>query len=415
MNALAWTRHAAPPAGIVVCIPVCNEAGHIARCLDSFVAQDPPVPFALVLLLNNCTDGTAGLVRRFVPPAHMRLHLERCWFPPHLANAGTARRAAMRIARALAGMHGVLMCTDADAAVPPDWIRRNMECIAAGADAVAGRIAMDPADAALLPGRMHEDEAVAQVLTALLDEIDDRIDPDPADPWPRHAEHSGASIAVTCAAFDAAGGIPRIASSEDRAFFAALRRIDARIRHAADIVVTVSGRLDGRAPGGMAETLRRRLAAPDLLMDECIESAADHLRRAALRAAVRHVHGMTRSAAPDGAQVAVVAHRLDLPPVELARLAGAGSFGAMWQALEAHRPILRRRRVPAAMAAHEIAAARSILQDAAHGTCATNRPSWSSAPPGLPERPPRPERGEAGRLRYASGTNGGGYEGAAGN
>ncbi len=363
MNRLALETDIAAPAGICVGIPVCNEADRIIPCLESFAAQDTPRPFDLVLLLNNCTDGTAQLVRNFTPPAHMRLHVEHRSFAPHQANAGHARRVAMQAARALTGRHGVLMCTDADATVPPDWIRLNQACIVAGADAVAGRAEMHSGEAALLPARLHEDEAVAQALTTLLDEIDCVMDPDPADPWPRHVEHSGASIAVTSAAYDAAGGFPRIASSEDRAFFAVLRRIDARIRHAPDIVVTVSGRLEGRAPGGMAETLRRRLAAPDLFLDPCIERASDRLRRAMLRASVRRLHAATARGTLESSEVAAPAEMLGLAPAELAGLLGAEGFGSLWESLET-RPILRRKRVRASEANREISTARMMLRDA---------------------------------------------------
>ena len=109
----------------------------------------------------------------------------------------------------------------------------------------------------------------------------------PADPWPRHQEESGASIAVCAGAYRRAGGMPPAPLAEDRAFFAALRRIDARIRHAPEVSVVVSGRILGRAAGGMADTIRRRLMTPDSWLDPRLEPAADRMRRLALRAARR--------------------------------------------------------------------------------------------------------------------------------
>jgi hypothetical protein len=44
--------------------------------------------------------------------------------------------------------------------------------------------------------------------------------------------------------------MPATPFGEDRAFFDALRRIDARIRHAPGARVVVSARIVGRAPGG---------------------------------------------------------------------------------------------------------------------------------------------------------------------
>jgi hypothetical protein len=102
----------------------------------------------------------------------------------------------------------------------------------------------------------------------LLDQIHALLDPDPFDPWPRHTEHSGASLAVTLEAYRRAGGIPPMAVGEDRAFAEALRRVDAHIRHAPTVRVIVSGRIIGRAAGGMADTICRRLTRPDEMLDE---------------------------------------------------------------------------------------------------------------------------------------------------
>ena len=74
---------------------------------------------------------------------------------------------------------------------------------------------------------------------------------------------------------------------EDRAFYQALRRMDARIVHARDVRVVVSGRILGRADGGMADTIRRRLAAPDTMLDDALEPVALRVRRIELRKAAR--------------------------------------------------------------------------------------------------------------------------------
>ncbi len=126
---------------------------------------------------------------------------------------------------------------------------------------------------------MIEADAQECHYAALLDEIDAHIDPVPFDPLPRHDEHSGASIAVTVAAWARAGGIPDVHSSEDRAFFNALRRIDARVRHLNEAVVTVSGRTEGRAAGGMADTIRRRMVATDAFLDSRLEPALAAIAR----------------------------------------------------------------------------------------------------------------------------------------
>ena len=70
-----------------------------------------------------------------------------------------------------------------------------------------------------------------------------------------------------------------IVAAEDRRFFAALRASGARIRHAPEIEVVVSGRLVGRAEGGMADTIHRRMRRADPYLDDALEPVRDFWRR----------------------------------------------------------------------------------------------------------------------------------------
>ena len=116
--------------------------------------------------------------------------------------------------------------------------------------------------------------------------------------------------------------MPNLALGEDRGLFAALRRIDAAIRHAPEVTVTVSGRIVGRASGGMADTIRRRLDAPDPFLDDALEPVEVASRRAWLRALAR---AAWRS--PDPAQMAALADELGLCSAELRTVLRAGPFG----------------------------------------------------------------------------------------
>jgi hypothetical protein len=198
------------------------------------------------------------------------LDIHSVWLPPFYANAGTARRLAMDKAILSAGQRGSVMTTDADAIAPPEWVALNVGALTSGADVVCGQAVIDPQDAALIPAHLHADDALEQEYTGLLDVIDDLLCPDPADPQPRHREASGASLAMTADAYLQAG-VPHVPSGEDRALMNALRRIDARIRHDPAVRVTVSGRFVGRAEGGMADTIRRRLIHQDVFTDESLE------------------------------------------------------------------------------------------------------------------------------------------------
>ena len=100
---------------------------------------------------------------------------------------------------------------------------------------------LDIEDVKQLPTRLQEDDARECEYDQLLDEIRSKLDLDSADPCPRHTEDSGASIAVTLDAYLRVGGFPLVLVGEDKAFIAALRRLDMRIRHSPDVCVVVSG------------------------------------------------------------------------------------------------------------------------------------------------------------------------------
>lgn len=280
--------------------------------------------------------------------------IEHHFLPEH-QNAGQARRLATEHAAKSVSSDGVLLCTDADAQVAPDWLAANMSYIRNGADAVAGRAVIDPVDAAAIPAILHEDDARECAYAAMLDEIDWLLDPDPADPWPRHAEHSGASICVTAKAFRRSGGIPAVPVGEDRAFFNALRRIDARLRHAPDVWVTVSGRIHGRAMGGMADTIRRRLTTQDLFLDDALEPAMARVQRVRLRRKLRRLFDR------NGEVTTEESHGFGCAPAIVAAALRRGTFGMAWEMVEAQSAALSLAPVPVAALPHEMAQAERIL------------------------------------------------------
>ncbi len=340
---------------VAVAIPVRDEAARIAFCLRGLARQQDAPPPAVALLLNNCRDDTAGIVRALVPSLPLHVDLRCVDLPPPQAHAGTARSMAMQRAAALAGPDGVILTTDADSVAPPGWIAENLAALAAGADAVAGRAVLDPHEARAIPEALHQADARECAYAALLDEIASLLDPDPADPWPRHDEASGASLCVPVAIWRQVGGMAPLPVGEDRGFVDRLRRHDCRIRHAPDVWVTVSGRTIGRAAGGMADTIRRRLSAPDLFLDDRLEGVA----AAALRATLRRA---ARAAFAAGSAPAALAARLGLEPPQLQTSLQQNRFGAAWAAIEAASPPLRRRRVAVADLECETRLAR-LLRD----------------------------------------------------
>lgn len=344
------------PTGLaaIAAVPACNEAAWIERSLLALGRQQGSSLDRIVVLVNNSSDATASLARAVQSAVSCPIEVIEHSFVPEQQSAGFARRFATQRAADWMPADGVMLCTDADSQVASDWLSRNLFHIRQGADAVAGRAIIDPVDAAAIPASLHEDDARECAYSALLNEIESVLDPDPADPWPRHSEHSGASICVTAAGYHRAGGIPAHPVGEDRAFFQALRRIDANIRHAMDVTVTVSGRIQGRATGGMADTIRRRMIAPDPFLDDALEPAASRAQRARLRARARRLHR-------EGGIVAGMAGPLGMSVAALERALGHSAFGSAWEQIEAQAGRLRRVLVPASAVRRETARARAIL------------------------------------------------------
>ncbi|MET7243900.1 glycosyltransferase [Methylobacterium sp. EM32] len=349
-----------PPAPrCIVAVPVRNEVDRIGPCLRALAAQEGGAAdgLGIVLFLNNCTDGTAEAVASLVPGLDVPVRVVVRDFAG--AQAGWARREAMEAAAGWleeAGTDGAILTTDADSRVPPDWVARNLAALAQGADAVAGTVALDAAEAARLPDALHARGRLEGAYEALLIALESVIDPVAHDPWPRHATRSGASLAVRLSAYRAAGGMPALALGEDRAFVAALLRADARVRHAPGLVVVTSGRLDGRAPGGCADTMRQRCAVPETPCDPRLEPLARALFRYAWRRRLRRLHGAGRLA-----RTGSWAPWLRVPPAEARRIAGLPTLGAILAAVEAGSPLLSPRPLrPRALPRH-ILAARLLL------------------------------------------------------
>ncbi|WP_419539864.1 glycosyltransferase [Methylobacterium oryzae] len=308
-----------PGPDAIVAVPVRNEEERIVACLKAIDGQEGPGAerIGVVLFLNNCTDGTEALVSALVPTLSIPVRVRIENFSG--AHAGWARRRAMDAAAAWlgdAGNAGIILSTDADSRVPPDWVARNRAAIEAGADAVAGRVELDAAEAALLPPSLPARGRLEDTYDALITEAEARIDPDPHDPWPCHRTAIGATLAVTRRAYCAVGGMPEIPLGEDGAFIARLLEHGLRVRHATDVCVTISARLAGRAPGGVADTIRSRCEEPDALCDARMETFPRSVRRYLWRRRFRRMHGLGALAGSDG-----WARAIGIAPAEARRIA----------------------------------------------------------------------------------------------
>jgi hypothetical protein len=250
---------------------------------------------------------------------------------------------------------GVILTTDADSQVAPNWIAENLAAFEAGAEAVLGRIALD-GEGEFLPEALHQRGQLEDAYERLLTELSWLLDPLDYNPWPHHATISGATLGVTRAAYCRAGRLPRVPLGEDKALIAALSRQDARIRYSPTVHVITSGRTDGRAPGGVADTLGIRSREPEAFCDEALEPFRTAFARAAWRGRLRRLRSAGLLALDQD-----WATKLGIAPRDVDAITGEPSFGAAWRVIEDRSPLLARRLLRPAQLPEQIDVARRWL------------------------------------------------------
>lgn len=287
-----------------VAVPARDEEARLPALLVALAGQTwlarNQGPLPVTVALNNCTDRSAAVVMEAqARHPRLRINLFEATLPTGAAHVGTARRRAMDEAWESLDHHpnAVILTTDADATPEPEWVEANLRAVAAGADAVGGLIIGDPEEEAQLgvgvllrAGRQGRYAGLADQLAAL-------IDPLVHDPWPRHRDHTGASLAVRAQAYAAVGGLPALPFREDLALVRRLRKASFLLVHPLDVRVGVSARLDGRAPGGMADCLRGWMRDAAEGRPHLVEAPADIVARLHSRRALRLTEGVAAGAA----------------------------------------------------------------------------------------------------------------------
>jgi hypothetical protein len=253
---------------VCVILPARDEGGRIEKCLLALVHQIDvrrvpinPGRYEVIVLANNCRDDTAALARAFGRRhPQLALHVVVLHFSPEKSFVGFARKLLMdeayRRFHLLGRPQGIIASTDADTFVEPTWLAGILQEIDAGADAVGGRIVADPSERLLLHPSAERTYLRQVAYGFLLAELEHLIDPDPFDPFPRHPNHNGASLAITAATYVRIGGLPDVPEEEDSALYKAIIRSGARFRHSLGVRATTSARLDGRVEHGFSAGLR---------------------------------------------------------------------------------------------------------------------------------------------------------------
>lgn len=232
----------------VVVVPAHDEEDRIGRCLAALSAQVEvePEEFEAIIVIDACTDGTEAVVEAARLTAPFALHA----IPGPGQGAGPARATGMDVGCArLAGLgrdDGLLASTDADSTVAPDWIARQLEAIANGAEAIGGEVILDPVEAAALPPSVlagREADLAARTRAAAAR--------GPAE----HPHFSGASLGVTPRAYRRAGGMAWMAALEDQELEDRLHAAGVQIHRLRPVSVVTAARTEGRAERGLARDL----------------------------------------------------------------------------------------------------------------------------------------------------------------
>ncbi len=252
-----------------IVVPARDESLRIEKCLSALVGQvdsdGKPIDgskYEVVVLANNCYDETAARARAF-GARHPRLvlHEVEIKFPPERSYVGCARKLLMdeacRRFFLLGRPDGIIVSTDADSFVDPGWIAGIIREVDAGADAVGGRIVADRVERLLLDPSVELTYLRQVAYDFLIAELEDLIDPDPFDPFPRHFNHIGASLAVTAGLCMHRSAVYLMFwKTKTRHSTKRFLRSGARFRHSLDVRVTTSARLDGRVEHGFSAGLR---------------------------------------------------------------------------------------------------------------------------------------------------------------
>ncbi len=269
-----------PECEVCVIVPVRNEAELLEGCLTALAnqvdLQGQPLDlrrYEVILLANNCSDDSVAIAQHFaLEHPDFRLHIIERTLPPDEAYIGRVRQILMdeayyRLAElGLAGLgskHGAIASTDGDTQVAPTWIAATLLEITRGVDAVGGRIVADPISCAALDPQVKMRYLLGDCYHQLMVELEAYLDANPHDRWPRHAQHYGASLAVTAQMYRQCGGMPAVRAPEDVAFYRALLRVGARFRHSPLVEVTTSARQTERTAGGFAAQLNEWAAMED--------------------------------------------------------------------------------------------------------------------------------------------------------
>ncbi len=330
-----------PSLSVCVIVPARNEAKNIIKTLEALRLQTcsngkplPPNSYEVLLLANNCVDKTFLLAQKYKEQhPNFNLQIDEVELPQKLANIGTVRRLLMDVAYnrlcANGQLDGIIASTDGDSEVDSHWIHFIKEEISKGNDAVGGRI---------LPHKIKCDARIYHLRDVsyrlLLAKAESMIDPDANDPWPRHFQYFGASLAVTCDMYHKCGRLPQVPYLEDGAFHRSLYLMDAKIRRSPHVKVYTSNRMCGRVEIGFSEQLKKWNIHGKTKKLQMAGSVEAQLLNYKIRKQLRDCWQNTKNGIDDSHAIKLIAKQLSLKPAWLQfEITAADYFGKLWESV----------------------------------------------------------------------------------
>ncbi|MCR6482527.1 glycosyltransferase [Amycolatopsis sp. OK19-0408] len=222
-----------------VVVPARDEAELIGACLAALaeaLARLPPgVERAVCVVADRCTDSTAAVARAAHRPALLvETRAERTI--GEVRDLGVAR---VREALGTPATRTLLLSTDADTRVTPDWARAHVARARQGYHAIAGTAELSVPFSTSARALSRYEHVLDRART-------------PAG----HGSVYGANLGVRADAFEVVGGFGRHASGEDHDLWRRLGQAGFRRCFEPGAPVVTSARLRGRAPDGLAALLR---------------------------------------------------------------------------------------------------------------------------------------------------------------
>jgi hypothetical protein len=223
-----------------VVVPARNEEARLPRCLDAlltaknvFSERHPEGPAVrIIVVVDLSTDRTLHVAEQW-PGIEVVLS--------ESGRVGAARAAGVDHLLASEARGGLLpasvwiACTDADSAVPADWLTHHLQTARCGAQMILGTVRPD----------------AGEIQVAVLED------------WRRrhvlgdgHPNIHGANLGVRGDIYCAAGGFVSAAVDEDVLLVRAVRAAGGLVVSSGAIPVLTSARTEGRTVGGFAHYLR---------------------------------------------------------------------------------------------------------------------------------------------------------------